>query len=225
MGLHVDNRPDSPPDEKNQEKQTVIPVHQALKIPSVYLVGLIFGLSLMVGSAVMSQLKPRLEDLGMTSYVAMSFMCLAALFAAVAKYFWGCLCDRWNPVQVARALMLSNALTLSLTFLPQNPLTVCLFAISFGITVGGSWTVLPAVVAFHFGREYFVSIYRVVAPFILLKAAGYPVLGYSYVLTGSYDTAIFLFILIFLFCFILSLFLKTTPKSARMEKILARNPS
>ena len=218
MGLYIDNRPEPMSENKKQDSQTVIPVRQALKIPSVYLTGLIFGLSLMVGSAIMSQLKPRLEDVGMGSYEAMSVMCLTALFAAAAKYFWGCLCDRWNPVLVARALMLSDTLALSLIFLPPNPLTACLFAVFFGISVGGAWSVLPAVVAFHFGREYFVSIYRVVAPFILLKAAGYPVLGYSYVLTGSYNTAFLLFIIILLFCFFLSLGLKTTPKSARMEK-------
>lgn len=206
LGLHVDN---SAGEQLEASAKVVISLAKILRIPAVYQIGFSFGSALMVGSAVMSQLKPRLVDAGLGSYPAMAFMCATALCAGLAKYLWGWLCDRYNPVVVARLLMLSNALALTLAFLPQNVFTVAFFVVAFGICVGGVWVTLPAVVAFHFGRSHFVSVYRVVGTFILLKSVGYLILGYSHSLTGSYDTAFAIFVVVLIICFVLTLKLGT----------------
>lgn len=209
LGLHVDNLPGAvslaPP------PTVVVPLRRLLRNASVYRTGLAFGCALMAGSAVMSQLKPGLVDAGFASYPAMTFMCVAALCASLGKYLWGWLCDRCNPVIVARVLMVCNALTLSLVLLPQNVFTVAVFVVAFGTCTGGVWTTLPAVVAFHFGRECFVGVYRVVGTFVLLRAAGYLILGCSHALTGSYDAAFAIFAAILLGCFILTLGLGKVP--------------
>ena len=64
-------------------------------------------------------------------------------------------------------------------------------------------------VAFHFDRSHFASVYRVAGAFVLLKSAGYLILGYSHNLTGSYDTAFIIFVLVLLGCFVLTLRLNT----------------
>ena len=135
----------------------------------------------------------------------MGFMCLTALFAAGGKYLWGWVCDLRTPLFSAKILMLANVFALGLAFLPQNPASVLLFATVGGACLGGFWTVLPAVVAHVFGRRRFVPVYRFVTVFITLKALGYPVMGFSYQWTGSYDAGYLLCTGILLACFLMML--------------------
>lgn len=209
MGLLRDNMPGGATTPRDQTE--IIPLRTLLHTPSVFLVGFSFGCLLMVSSSVMSQLKPRLVDAGLSSYVAMALMCSAALCAALAKYIWGWLCDRNNPVHVARLLLFCNVLSLSLVFLPQSLMSALLFVVLFGICCGGGWTLLPTVVAYCFGKNKFTSTYRIIVMFVLMKGVGYPILGYSYALTGSYDAAFMAYVGILCFCLALLCLLPARP--------------
>lgn len=209
IGLHVDNIPDG-----EYIPSKVVPAlswNDVLKNKDVYILGFTFSLALTVGSSVVSQLQPRMVDIGLDSYTAMAFSCLTALFLAAAKYIWGKACDVYNTVIVTRVLIASMLFSLSLIFIPPSFPVLFLFSFCFGITVGGVWSVMPAAVAFYFGKNNFVFYYRVVSTFILLKALGYSLLGFSQQLTGAYDLAYYFFCIILLICLVLTFFLKTKP--------------
>ena len=79
-----------------REEEKVIPMNWRELVTSrqMWIIGVSFGIGLMAVGGVLSQLKPRFVDTGMSSYVAMGFMCLTALLGAVGKYAWGWVCDR-----------------------------------------------------------------------------------------------------------------------------------
>lgn len=209
MGLHVDNIPQDT--SKTKSIHIKLSVRDVLSKPPVYVMGFIFGFALLGGSAVVSQLKPRMVDIGLDSYTAMTFSCLTALMLAFAKYFWGWLCDKYNPIAVTRLVMFLLCVSFSLVFLPPSLPALLTFCIFFGATLGGVWVLMPAVVAFYFGKDNFIYYYRIVSTFIMLKAVGFSLLGISYTLMGSYDFAYYIFEGIFFICLLLTFLLKLNP--------------
>lgn len=179
-----------------------------VRMPAGYFMGLAFGLTVMVGTSVMSQMKPRFSDLGLEAYPAMLLACAAALCAAVGKYLWGWVCDRFTPLMAMRLVMLGCMLGMGLGFLPSGIWSMGLFSIVFGVCVGGVWTVLPTVVAYYFGSENFLPAYKFMSVFILLRSAGYPVLGCSHDLTGGYGAADLFFLGLLALSLVLSFFLR-----------------
>lgn len=209
MGLLPDNRAADEPGASSVPPRTVIvPWKDLLSYRDAYCIGLAFGFGLLAAAGVLGQLKPRFADLGFSDYTAMTFMCLTALCAAAGKYLWGWVCDRKTPLYSAKLLMIANVCTLGVAMLPPTVFAVTLFVTVGGACLGGFWTVLPAVVAHVVGRERFVSVYRFVTVFISFKALGYPVMGFSYQWTGSYDAGYVLCIGLLILCFFLMLMVR-----------------
>ena len=119
----------------------------------------------------------------------MLLACTAALFAALGKYFWGWICDRLTPLTASRLVMSTCLASMGMGFLPHTLLNLAVFSVVFGACIGGLWTVLPAAVSYYFGSENFLPSYKFVSIFIILRCAGYPIMGYAYDLTGGYAAA------------------------------------
>lgn len=196
-----------------EKEQNPAPLSWASLVHSwpAYKTGLAFGLGLLVAAGITSQLQPRFTDLGLSAYAGMLLLCVVALFSSVSKYLWGYLTDRLGATQTARLLFLSNALAICVAFLPQNGLTIALFVLCIGLTVGGFWTSMPAVVVQVFGRNQFLAAYRFIAIFTLMRGLGNIITGLSSELTGSYNPAYFIYILMLLLGFALLWQLEPKP--------------
>lgn len=208
MGLYPDGLPSQSISIEQGAPRTIIPWKTLARMPECYRLGLIFGFGLMIVAGVVGQLKPRFSDLGFSEYVSMSLMALTALCAALGKYTWGWITDKIPPIRATRLLILSTIVGLFFAFLPPHPVSVLLFAIYTGSCVGGFWTVFPAVTAAVFGRAAFVSAYRFLSLFVIMKSLGYYVMGVSYDLTSGYDAGFIFFIVCLVVAFLLTIGLK-----------------
>lgn len=206
LQLHPDGSDADPPHAGNMPLQ--ISLKALLKTPASWLIGLSFGLGLMVGAGVLSQLKPRFSDLGLSSHPAMILTCIAAFSGTISKYFWGWLCDKTSPLFAARALMLSSFASLLIVFLPVNIFWLSAYAILLAASLGGLWVVLPAVTTWYFGSASFLAAYRFISIFILVRCLGFPVMGFSYNLWGNYRLADILFGAGLLLAFIMTMLLR-----------------
>lgn len=184
LHLHPDGRQHDPRPPKGVPR--AVSLAALIRRPAAWWIGIAFGLALMVGSGVLSQLKPRFTDMGADAYPAMILAGLAALFGTLAKYFWGWVCDRATPIMAARALMFCGLGSMCFLLLPPSLPSMAAFGLSFGSCVGGLWVVLPAVVAYYFGSPNFLAVYKFVAIFILIRSLGFPIMGISYDVCGSY---------------------------------------
>lgn len=206
MGLHPDGRRHEP--RVARAMRVNVSFTALAHSRQAWFVGLAFGLALMTGSAAMSQMKPRFADMGLAPYPAMLLACLSALFAALAKYAWGWFSDRFTPLTAARLIMACSVASLLLLQLPPSLVGMALFSMAFGSCIGGLWTVLPAVVSYFFGSRNFLPAYKFISFFIILRSVGFPIMGLSHDICGSYALADAVFGVCLLFSLVMTLLLR-----------------
>jgi MFS transporter, OFA family, oxalate/formate antiporter len=174
----------------------VVNITSLVRNGTFWKIGIAFSL-LMIGTVgVMSQLKPRFTDIGFTHMTAMIMMGMTALSGSVGKYMWGSFCDRFEPRLVASLLALANVIGLGFAFFKQSFLALFLFIILYGFSMGGTMSVYPVMISSLFGRKNFTYVLRFVSVFLSLQLIGYVIAGMSFDLTGSYDTAYLLYIIL-----------------------------
>ena len=191
LGLHPDGRRHEPRSAKSPVPSLAF--RQLIRSPAIWYIGLSFGIALMSASGIVSQLKPRFSDLGINEWTAMVLAAFSAGVATLAKFIWGWLCDRLTSITAARSLMLSCCLSMLLLWLPPSTWTLGAFGICFSATVGGLWVVLPALTASYFGSANFLPAYKIITIFVLVRSLGFPIMGISHELAGSYVLADFIF--------------------------------
>jgi len=126
----------------------------------------------------------------------MMMMAAASLFGAAGKYIWGLMCDRFSPGRVAIVMTIANALGLGLGLIKHSTLALMMFIPLFGFSMGGIMSAFPIIVATRFGRKNFAAVLRYISFFLVLQMFGYLIAGRSYDLTGSYDTAYAIFLML-----------------------------
>ncbi len=184
---------------------------------SAWSIGIAFGMALMTGAGFFSQAKPRFSDIGLGDYTAMLLASIAALCGTFAKFFWGYICDITTPIFAARLLMIWACLSMGITFLPPSFITMLALGVLFGLSIGGLWVVLPALTSYYFGADNFLPYYKFITIFILIRSFGFPAMGISYDLCGSYFYAD-IFFTICLFLSTILVFLLQENKAAENKK-------
>ncbi len=169
---------------------------QVLAQPSFWKLGLAYAMGLSGAMGVMFQIAPRFQDLGLDSRWAMALTAAMALLGAAGKYLWGLFCDWWPPARVALCLFLAKALGLALGLASGSALATALFVLVFGFAMGGVMSTYPILTASFFGRTHFTRVYRMLVLFLSLQGVGYLIMGQSFALTGSYDLAYLVFLVL-----------------------------
>ena len=167
-----------------------------IRVPAFWQLGLAYTMVMMGVVGVMSQLKPRFVDVGFSDTTAMTLMAVTALFGAVGKYSWGMLCDFVNPTRVVSVIMVANGIGLIAALAANSAVAVGVFIFLFGFAMGGVMATYPIIVGELFGRESFASVFRFMAVFLVAQLAGYIIAGLSFDLSGSYNTAYILFLVL-----------------------------
>lgn len=186
-----DESPD--PTEEGTEEALWNP-SRILGSPVFWKVALAYGLTSMCIGSVMFQLAPRFSDIGFSSQTAMLMMTLTALMGTIGKYAWGLFCDRFETKRVVTVLMSAIAVGLALGLLSNSVTAIILFIIGFGFAMGGFMSTFPIIIAELFGRESFARVYKYAMLFFVFEVMGFLIMGRSYDLTGSYNTAFLIFI-------------------------------
>lgn len=213
LHLHPDGRKHEP---RKPKKPADIPEARNLfRKPAIWLIGLAFGFAFMCASGIISQLKPRFSDLGLDSWTGILLASLAAGTGTIAKFVWGWLCDKLGPLLSARIMMLFCFLAMLLLLLPPGLWSLGAFSLCLAASTGGLWVVLPAVTAHYFGSSNFLSAYKLISIFILLRCVSFPLMGISQELTGHYYISDIIFGILIFISLILMLLLKSGNAAER----------
>ena len=78
---------------------------------------------------------------------------------------------------------------------PQSMAAVIFFVVIYGFSMGGVVSTQPVMIADSFGREAFPTIARYIWVVVGINCIGYPIMGGSFHMTGSYDAAYGIFII------------------------------
>ncbi len=161
---------------------------------SFWKIGIAYGLSMTSVLGVMFQLKPRFGDVGFDGDTAMKLMAATALAGAAGKYAWAYLCDKFSSRGVVTVLLLQNAVGLGLGIIHGSLAAVILFIVTYGFAMGGVVSTQPVIIADFYGRDAYPTVARYIGMVVGIDCIGYPIMGMSFDLTGSYDSAYLVFI-------------------------------
>ena len=176
------------------ESELGMTAREALRSRAFWMIGLGFGLRLLVSGSVMLHAIPLIEDLGYSSALAASVLGSIGLVSLIGRLGGGWLCDCYGSkrVVVISTLMLAVA-SLTLAY-AQTLWMVLLFVAIYGPSFGASVAVLPTIRADYFGRRAFGTISGLSGTVQM----GGMVLGplfaaYVHDVTGSYQLAFLIF--------------------------------
>ncbi len=185
----------------------------AVRDQTFWKIGLTYGLSMISVVGVMFQLKPRFSDVGFDAKTAMTLMAGTALAGTAGKYVWAFLCDKFSSKRVVTSLIFLNAAGLGFLLIPGSVTAVVLFILVYGFAMGGVVSTQPVVIADYFGREAYPTVARYIGVIVGIDLISYPIMGQSFDITGSYDTAYLIFIALNL----VAVFLAATLKKQTVE--------
>lgn len=182
------------PTKDREEHHRKVNLGELITSGTFWRLGLGYAL-LMAGSVgVMSQLKPRLVEIGFGHVEAMAFTSFAALMGAFGKYLWGYLCDKQSPELIVSLMALMNGIGIAFSLLGNITLTTWLFVLIFGLSMGGVMSTFPIIVAHTYGRENFPFVIRYLYLMLTFQLLGYLMMGQSFDRTGSYKWAYICFL-------------------------------
>jgi MFS transporter, OFA family, oxalate/formate antiporter len=188
-----------------EQKSGPISNSKLLRTPAFWNIGFAYGLMIPGVVGVMSQLKPRFNDMGFSSEKAMLMMAVTALIGSGGKIFWGWLCDRFDSRKVVAASILCQIAGLLVLTSGRSMAVLSAFIVLFGLGMGGVMSTIAVVTAEFFGRENFAKVYGYIALFLLLESSGYIMMGRSFDLFGSYNYAYIGFVIFYSIALVLIL--------------------
>lgn len=173
-------------------------------------------------AGIMSQVVPILTGAGLSLDSALFLMSAMALGGMPLSYFWGWLDDKIGTPKTNAVFSLAYVIgAAGFAFGgPDNMVLVyiALFCISLG--VGGMPNLMPSLIAWVFGRNEFVNIFRwVYALQMIGMSIGMTYLAMMNDMTGSYSMSFITFIPLALLCSVMFLMIKKTydPERQALE--------
>jgi MFS family permease len=161
---------------------------EALRTRALWLLLIGFNITGLALSGVFIHFYPYLESKGIEPGVAATAVTTFAFCAALVKIPWGLLAERFPVRHCITACYVGCALSLIILINSQSVALVFLYAMVYGVTLGGDMVLKELVWANYFGRTFLGTIRGVTMPVNLISVAGGPLFAaWLRDLTGSYQ--------------------------------------
>lgn len=181
---------------------------QAIKTDRFWIFGLLTFSFVFCMQSIIVHIAPHAIDSGILAIVAASLISIIAVVSLIGRLGIGYLSDRAGAMPALTACLVIFALALIWLLFAKDSWMFYVFAVVFGIAYGGETAVMNLVPAELFGLKYLGAISA--ATFFMGAiggAIGAPLAGHIFDITGSYDLAFLICIIISALAFILSLVL------------------
>jgi MFS family permease len=129
----------------------MVPIGEILRNPHFYLLALGSMCSIGAVGGVIQHLKLYLRDLSFSQSDAARVMSLVLLASLAGRVLMGLLADRLNRKHVMLLIYLIVSAAIPLLILPPFPGKIYLFAVIFGIGLGGDYMIIPLMAGDLFG--------------------------------------------------------------------------
>lgn len=134
-----------------QKKEPEIPVRNILRNPNFYLLGLGSMCAIGVVGGVNQHLKLYLRDLNFTQQQAAHVISLVLMSSLIGRILMGWLADILRRKYVMILIYLIVASAIPLLLVPDFPGRIYIFAVIFGIGLGGDYMIIPLMAGDLFG--------------------------------------------------------------------------
>lgn len=169
-----------------------------LKERNFWVLVTVVGLLFCCQSATLTHMVPRVTDTGISLAAASLIMSLCAGFGILGKLSFGWLSDYWNPRNAVWATVACQLVGQLLMFQDDNLWLFAAGAAAFGYGMGGVVPLQGALIGRMFGRERFGKAMGAMRPAMFpLQIAGVPLAGWIFDVTGTYDLAFQIFLVLY----------------------------
>lgn len=168
-------------------------LRQAMRTPTLWILGLAFGIRQMVSGGVTLHLSPMLQAEGLSSVHAGAMVGLLAFMGVVGALVIGTLADRFERRRVAGAVVVIESLSLFVLFFGGVGWTLYLSLIGYGFAIGVH-TLNRVLLGDYFGQSHYARLWGLLSVATTPLAITGPVLaGWVFDTSQSYDSVILVF--------------------------------
>ena len=143
--------PKAPPAASKDKQATTVPVRDILRNRNFYLLGIGSMCSIGAVAGVNQHLKLYLRDLDFGQSEAAQVMSLVLLSSLIGRVLMGFLADLVNRKHVMMLIYSIVAAAIPLLLVPDFPGRIYIFAVIFGIGLGGDYMIIPLIAGDLFG--------------------------------------------------------------------------
>ncbi|TET39495.1 MAG: MFS transporter [Dehalococcoidia bacterium] len=188
----------------------------ALRTKAFWLIAGALSLAFIGAGSVIAHVIPFFQDMGIPHQTAATILGLTIGVSILSRVAAGYIADRMSVKYLALFFLLLQIAGLLLLLGTSSMAMVWFFVVVFGLAIGGMFALEPLLISAYFGLASFGAIYGGLWVFVSIGfAAGPPLAGYIFDVTGSYDLAFILFMAATLVAMALLLFLKPVKLSWR----------
>jgi MFS family permease len=204
------------------ERESEWPLGRLLKTKETWLLMFSFGLIYTMMTGIMSQLIPRLLDVGFSLNQALMMMSIAALGGMPMSYVWGWLDDKYGTPKTCVFFSWAYIVGSICLIFGSSENMVATFGgiLAIALTTGGMPNLQPSIQAWVFGRKDFVNTNRYInMGHMVMRSSAFTIMGMIYATFGTYTPAYVLFLGLSVICMILFMMIKTTYDPERLAII------
>jgi MFS family permease len=204
------------------ERKSEWPLSRLLKTKETYLLIFSFGLIYLMMTGIMSQLIPRLTDVGFSINQALLMMSIAALGGMPMSYVWGWLDDKYGTPKTCIFFSWAYIFGSICLIFGSSENIIATFGgiLAIALTTGGMPNLQPSIQAWVFGRKDFVNTNRYInMGHMVLRSSAFTIMGIIYAVFGTYTPAYIIFVGLAIITMILFMMIKTTYDPDRLAII------
>ncbi|MFP6605500.1 MAG: MFS transporter [Myxococcota bacterium] len=208
-GLHPDGEP--PPPDATPTETTSWTFADALRDRNLWLAGMTAGLCFAGATAMIQNAFALATDAGHTDSEANFVLVAMSVGAAFGKLLFGVLGVRIGEKASLGVAVVGEGVFLAvLPIAAGSPTLLAGVGLGLGLTLGGVMPALAALIARLYGTARFAAAMGYVGPMMIpFQMLGAPAAGYVFDRTGSYDLAIYGFVVACAFALLLLLRIRT----------------
>jgi len=208
-GLHPDGEP--PPPDATPTETTSWTFADALRDRNLWLAGMTAGLCFAGATAMIQNAFALATDEGHTDSEANFVLVAMSVGAAFGKLLFGVLGVRIGEKASLGVAVVGEGVFLAvLPIAAGSPTLLASVGLGLGLTLGGVMPALAALIARLYGTARFAAAMGYVGPMMIpFQMLGAPAAGYVFDRTGSYDLAIYGFVVACAFALLLLLRIRT----------------
>lgn len=182
--------------DKVSAEEEIWTLKEALQTRALWLLLIGFNITGLAISGIFIHFFPYVVTKGFSTDTAASAMTTLAVCCAIVKVPWGLIAERIHVRYCVTACYSGCAMSL-IILLSSNTLSfVFLFAIAYGVTLGGDIVVRELVWANYYGRTFLGTIRGVIMPANLISMAGGPLFAaWLRDITGDYQVPYTVFLI------------------------------
>jgi len=182
--------------DKVSTEEEIWTLKEALRTKALWMLLIGFNITGLAISGIFIHFFPYIETKGFSTDTAASALTTLAVCCAIVKIPWGLITERIHVRYCITACYSGCAMSLIILLSSNSVLFIFLFAIAYGITLGGDIVVRELVWANYYGRTFLGTIRGVIMPANLISMAGGPLFAaWLRDITGDYQVPYTVFLI------------------------------